>query len=192
MNSYFPLAALHRALDEREIGRLAGRFHCLPTNRSQRTTIDVDCPDLVARIAQDGADAAILVPNCPVCHQSCSLAARALEAAGVATVVMGAALDIVEHVGVPRFLFSDFPLGNSAGRPNDPASQYATLAMALNLLSEATSARTTWRSPLKWSDDPSWKLDYCNIDRLSANEIARLRMEHEGLRAQARAMREDC
>src|SRR5258707_5895590 len=31
--------------------------------------------------------------------------------------------DIVEYVGVPRFLFSDFPLGNPAGRPNDPASQ---------------------------------------------------------------------
>ena len=59
------------------------------------------------------------VPNCPVCHQSVSLAARALEESGIATVVMGCAKDIVEHVGVPRFLFSDFPLGNAAGRPHD-------------------------------------------------------------------------
>ncbi len=27
--------------------------------------------------------------------------------------------DIVEYCGVPRFLFSDFPLGNAAGRPHD-------------------------------------------------------------------------
>ena len=36
--------------------------------------------------------------------------------------------------GVPRFLFSDFPLGNAAGRPNDPASQTFTLELALRIL----------------------------------------------------------
>src|SRR2546422_795211 len=47
------------------------------------------------------------------------------------TVIMGAAKDIVEHCGVPRFLFSDFPLGNSAGKPFDVESQAATLELAL-------------------------------------------------------------
>ena len=42
---------------------------------------------------------------------------------GIPTVIMGGAKDIVEHCGVPRFLFSDFPLGNSAGRPFDAESQ---------------------------------------------------------------------
>jgi len=189
-NSYFPLAALKRARDRGLIGKVAGRFHGLPTNRSQRITAEVDCPDLVERVVQDGADAAILVPNCPVCHQSCALAARALEARGIATVVMGTALDIVTHVGVPRFLFSDFPLGNSAGRPNDQASQDETLAMALGLLREATSARTTWRSPLAWSADAAWKLYYCNIDRLSAAEIPRRRDEYAAIREEAHKVRE--
>ena len=49
----------------------------------------------------------------------CSLVARHLEANGIPTVVMGCAKDIVEHAAVPRFLFSDFPLGNSAGKPHD-------------------------------------------------------------------------
>ena len=142
------------------------------------------------RVVEDQADAAILVPNCPICHQSCALAARALETAGIATVVMGAALDIVEHVGVPRFLFSDFPLGNSAGRPNDPKSQDETLAMALALLEEATAPRTTRRSPLLWSDDPAWKLDYSNVENLSPEEIAQLRAEHENRREKARTLRE--
>ncbi len=65
----------------------------------------------------------MLVPNCPVCHQTVSLVARHLEANGIPTVVMGCAKDIVEHAAVPRFLFSDFPLGNSAGKPHDEASQ---------------------------------------------------------------------
>jgi glycine/betaine/sarcosine/D-proline reductase family selenoprotein B len=189
-NSYFPLAALKRAEEKGLIGQIASRFHGLPTNRSQRTSINVDCPELVERVLHDGADAVILVPNCPVCHQSCALAARALEAAGLATVVMGTALDIVAHVGVPRFLFSDFPLGNSAGRPNDQASQDQTLGMALRLLSDATAARTVWQSPVRWSDDPAWKLDYCNIDRLSASEIARRRTEYAAIREEARKVRE--
>jgi hypothetical protein len=48
-------------------------------------------------------------------YQTVSLAARHLEENGIATVVMGCAKDIVEFVGVPRFLFSDFPLGNATG-----------------------------------------------------------------------------
>ena len=66
-----------------------------------------------------------------MCHQTVSLAARHLEENGIATVVMGCAKDIVEFVGVPRFLFSDFPLGNAAGRPKDPQSQAFTLELAL-------------------------------------------------------------
>ena len=48
------------------------------------------------------------------------------------TVIMGCAKDIVEYVGVPRFLFSDFPLGNAAGRPRDRVSQAFTLDLALD------------------------------------------------------------
>ena len=188
-NSYFPLAALHRAMGMGLIGRVAPRFHGLPTNRSQRTTVEVDCVELVNRMVEDRIDAAILVPNCPICHQSCALAANAFETAGIATVLMGTALDIVEHVGVPRFLFSDLPLGNSAGRPNDLASQDQTLAMALDLLITATAPRTTKISGLAWSDDPSWKQDYCNASRLSGAEILRLRAEFVTSRELARQVR---
>jgi D-proline reductase (dithiol) PrdB len=130
------------------------------------------------------------VPNCPVCHQSVSLAARALEESGIATVVLGCAKDIVEHVGVPRLLFSDFPLGNAAGRPRDPQSQALTLELALRLLEQAPAARTTVQSPLVWSDSPGWKLDYCNIERLSAEEIRARRAEFDKAKDVAKAVRE--
>jgi hypothetical protein len=108
-----------------------------------------------------------------------SLAARHLEANGISTIVMGCAKDIVEYCGAPRFLFSDFPLGNAAGRPRDPESQAATLELALRVLETAPAARTTVQSPLRWSDDPSWKLDYCNIERLSPAEIHSRRQEFD-------------
>jgi D-proline reductase (dithiol) PrdB len=119
-----------------------------------------------------------------------SLAARHLEQNGIATVVMGCAKDIVEYCGVPRFLFSDFPLGNAAGRPRDPQSQSFTLELALRLLEAAPAARTTVQSPLRWSEDPSWKLDYSNIERLSPEEIRRRRQEFDRQKEIAREVRD--
>ena len=189
--TYFPLAALRQWVASGRIGSVAPRFHGAPTNRSHRVTLDVDCPEILARCKADGVDAAILVPNCPVCHQTVSLIARVLEENGIAAVVMGCARDIVEFVGVPRFLFSDFPLGNAAGRPRDPESQAFTLDLALRLLKTAPAPRTSVQSPLRWSTDPEWKLDYCNIGRLSADEIARRRSDFDKGKVQARRMREE-
>ncbi len=124
-----------------------------------------------------------------MCHQTVSLAARHLEANGIPTVVMGCAKDIVEHCGVPRFLFSDFPLGNPAGRPKDAQSQALILEIALKLLESAPAPRTTVQSPLRWSADPSWKRDYCNIERLPAEEIGRRRREFDRGKEAAKAAR---
>jgi hypothetical protein len=59
-NSWFPLPALRRAAAAGRIGKVAPRFHGAPTNRSHRTTLDVDCPELLRRIREDKADAVIL------------------------------------------------------------------------------------------------------------------------------------
>lgn len=183
-NSWFPLPALRQMAEQGRIGRLADRFHGAPTNRSQRHTLTVDCPELLARCQADGVDAVVLVANCPVCHQTLSLVARHLEAHGIATVLMGCAKDIVEHCGVPRLLFSDFPLGNAAGKPHDAQSQQDTLALALELLDGAFVPRTTVQSPQRWSEDPDWKLDYCNPTRTSPQELARLRSEADQAKAE--------
>jgi hypothetical protein len=153
-------------------------------------TLGTDCPEVVARCLADKVDAAILVPNCPVCHQSVSLAANQLEAAGIATVVLGCAKDIVEYVGVPRLLFSDFPLGNAAGRPHDPVSQEATLELAFKLLEGAPAARTTVQSPLRWSESAAWKQDYMNLEKLSPEEIARRRAEFDRQKSVAKGVRD--
>ena len=189
--TYFPLPDLRAAAKAGRIGTVADHFHGLPTNRSHRVTLDTDCPEIVARCKADRIDAAILAANCPVCHQSIALAARALEAAGIATVVMGCAKDIVEHVGVPRFLFSDFPLGNPAGRPKDPDSQTETLALALDILEAAPGARTTVQNPITWSTSPAWKLDFQNIAAMSPEEIARRRAEFDKSKQVAKALRQE-
>ena len=115
-----------------------------------------------------------------------SLAARYLEQHGIATVVMGCARDIVEHCGVPRFVFSDFPLGNAAGRPFDDDSQRTTLGLALDLLDSARAPRTTVQSPLVWSEDPGWKVDFCDLSRIPSSELASRRSAFEAQKERAR------
>ena len=186
--TWFPLPLMREFAGQGRF-RLAKRFHGAPTNRSQRVTLETDAPEILALCRADKVDVAVLVPNCPVCHQTSALVARDLEANGLPTVVMGCAKDIVEHCGVPRFLFSDFPLGNSAGRPHDPASQAETLALALALLERAPGPRTTWQSPLRWAADASWKLDYNNVAQMSPEELARRRAEFDRQKEIARGNR---
>ncbi|HET9207268.1 MAG TPA: hypothetical protein VFO28_13580, partial [Burkholderiaceae bacterium] len=64
------------------------------------------------------------------------------------------------------------------------------LDLALRVLEFAPAARTTVQSPLRWSDSPDWKLDYCNIERLSSQEIQRLRAEFDAGKALAKKARD--
>jgi len=111
-----------------------------------------------------------------------SLTARHLEANGIPTVVMGCARDIVEYAGVARFLFSDFPLGNSCGKPGDLETQRGLVEMALGLLETAHAPRTTVQSPYRWAEDSSWKEDFYRLD-LTPDQIAKAREEFDTQKA---------
>jgi D-proline reductase (dithiol) PrdB len=125
-----------------------------------------------------------------VCHQTVSLVARHLEENGIPTVIMGCAKDIVEHCGVPRFLYSDFPLGNSAGKPFDRESQAQTLELALRVLESAPGPRTTVQSPQRWSDDAAWKPEYSNVSKLTPEDIVERRKEFDQVKATIKTIQE--
>lgn len=63
LETFLPLAALCQAVAAGRLGALAPRLHGLPSNRSQRATLDLHAPDLLARLRADGADLALLVPS---------------------------------------------------------------------------------------------------------------------------------
>ncbi len=92
------------------------------------------------------------------------LVSRLLEANGIATVVMGSAMDIIAHCGVPRYLHSDLPLGNPCGVPFDRTMQEEILKQALGLLEQASSANTIMRSVAKWPGAQGWRDDYSKVD----------------------------
>ena len=122
-----------------------------------------------------------------MCHQTVSLAARHLEHDGLPTVILGSALDVVEHCGVPRFAFTDFPLGNPCGRPFDHAMQREIVGGALALFESARQPRTTEHMPHGWAEDHSWRESYM---ALAEADLAELRRKGEERRAERKRRRE--
>ena len=100
-----------------------------------------------------------------------SLVARHLEAAGIPTIVIGSARDIVEECGEPRFLFVDYPLGNSTGRPFDADDQRSIVGLALDVLESAPFPRTTVQAPNRWPND-EWRAAFMAVTDANRAELA--------------------
>jgi hypothetical protein len=62
LGSYFPLQLLMEAVREQRIGRLATHYYCVPTEYSQRRTIENDAPAIVSSCQEEAVDVALLVP----------------------------------------------------------------------------------------------------------------------------------
>ena len=117
-----------------------------------------------------------------------SLVARHLEANGIPTLVIGSALDIVEHCGVSRYLYSDLPLGNPCGKHYDHDMQLSIISQAIALFNSATAPNTTERTPYSWSDDNNWRNDYAKVDDSNREELARRGEERRRLQAEQKAV----
>ena len=91
-------------------------------------------PKLVERVRRYEVQAALLVPASVLCHQSVGLVARSLELAGIPTMMLAVAKDVVESVRPPRVAFYDGKPGTVAGLPNWPEHQRRILDEALRLI----------------------------------------------------------
>jgi D-proline reductase (dithiol) PrdB len=91
-------------------------------------------PKLIERVKRYQVQAALLIPASRLCHQSISLAARALEESGLPTMTLAVDKDVVEFVRPPRAAFYAGELGSVGGRPNWPEHQRRILDEALRLI----------------------------------------------------------
>ncbi len=85
-----------------------------------------------------------------------SLVARHLEENGIPTVTFSNARDISTSACNPRLVFTNYPLGNPAGRPHDRENQREILNVGLRLLEEASGPGEIVDTPFQWSDDREW------------------------------------
>jgi uncharacterized protein with gpF-like domain len=91
------------------------------------------------------------------------LIAREIEKAGIPTVTLSSALDITQRVRPPRTVFVNYPIGHTAGKPNDVDDQKTILLQALSLLEKGEPGgikklNVTW-------NDPEWDTQLPKLNR---------------------------
>lgn len=96
--------------------------------------VDETIPRLVERVKRYDVQAVLLIPASRLCHQSISLAARALEDAGLPTMTLSVARDIVEDVRPPRAASYNGEIGSVVGQAGWPEHQRRVLDEALRLI----------------------------------------------------------
>ena len=62
INAFFPIGQLSRLVGEGKIGKLSEHYYCVPTEYSQRRTLEHDAPAIRQYCLDDGVDVALLVP----------------------------------------------------------------------------------------------------------------------------------
>jgi D-proline reductase (dithiol) PrdB len=112
-----------------------------------------------------------------------------LEENGLPTVIMGSARDIVEECGAPRFVFTDFPLGNPCGKPWDVEMQKTVVGTGLDLLERAWMPRTTVQTPFYWESE-EWRNNFMRVDDSNREALAREGEERRRLQAEAKGKRD--
>lgn len=135
LNSQVPLARLIEFQHNGIIGQLNPVFWSFQgfiPNAAR--LVDEMLPQLVQRLARYEVQAALLIPASRLCHQSVSLAARAIEASGIPTMTLAVNKEVIENARPPRAALYDGEFGSVAGRPNWPEQQRRVLDEALRLI----------------------------------------------------------
>jgi hypothetical protein len=85
------------------------------------------------------------------------LIAREIEARGIPTISMSSAYSITASVNPPRAAYLDFPLGHTAGKPNDIPVQRKIMIDTLSALDGIQAPGTIRELNYQWSEDDGWK-----------------------------------
>lgn len=115
------------------------------------------------------------------------LIARHIEAAGIPTLCMGSALDILKAGNPPRAAFLDYPLGHTTGKPHQPELQREILVQALDSFNSMTVPGSIKMLPFRWSDEDDWKRTAMmdGDSRTPRHETPQYQTEEDRLRAEA-------
>lgn len=151
INCQFPIQRLRELAEDGTIGRVAPRLWSGFMGRIyKRSAILEKAGEFAAELKRDGVDLLVLVPACPLDHQTAGLVARTVEEAGIPTVTVSTGRDLSVQVKPPRTAFVNFPMGNAFGRPGDREQQKRILTDALRLAVEARTAGELVDLPYDW------------------------------------------
>jgi D-proline reductase (dithiol) PrdB len=142
LNVAFPRDRMAELKAEGTIGALAPEAVSILGSITKWDELATDtAPRIRNEFARQNVDLVLVVPFCPQCHQADAVLARALEARGLATLMLSTLRDISEAYRPPRTALVDYPIGSPCGRVGDPEHQRATLRAALECPLDTTTPK---------------------------------------------------
>ncbi|WP_324651301.1 hypothetical protein [Georgenia sp. H159] len=120
VGTVFPYRALRALVRDGLVGSDTGAaVSMMGAVYSQRRVREQLTPALLEAVAARDPDLVLLLPACPLDHQTAGSLARAVETSGIPTVVLAGARDITALVRPPRSVYVHAPLGWLTGMPGD-------------------------------------------------------------------------
>ncbi len=133
LNVLFPLERLSDLAAGGYIGAIAPFAYSFCGSPSDLTSLLANfAPSVAYRMKRMGADVALVVATGEVEHQVAGLVARAIELAGVPTIVLGNNSAILEAVGTPRAAVVQHPDGAPLGNPGNAGKHQALIREILD------------------------------------------------------------
>ena len=141
INCMFPIDRLHELAKDGVIKGVAPvHFGFMGGGGNQEKFKNETGPEIARQLKEEGVDAVILTAGWGTCHRSAVLVQRAIEAAGIPTIIIAALPPVVRQTGSPRAVAPLVPMGANAGEPNNREMQYNIVKDTLEQLEEIESA----------------------------------------------------
>lgn len=91
-------------------------------------------PKIVERVHRYEVQVALIVPASKLCHQSCALLARGIEASGISTMMLAVEREVADTTRPPRCCFYDGEYGQVSGKPNWSEHQRRIMDESLRMI----------------------------------------------------------
>ncbi|MDI1476310.1 D-proline reductase (dithiol) protein PrdB [Polyangium sp. y55x31] len=139
INAMFPIDRLRELEAEGFIGKVAPMLIGFMGGGGDVDRFRDEGGPAIAKILKDeGVDVAVFTGGCGTCHRSAVIVQRAVEAAGMSTILIAALPPIARQQGAPRITAPHVPIGSNAGEPRNVEMQTAILKDTLRALEEMT------------------------------------------------------
>ena len=139
INAMFPLDRLRELAAEGCIGRIAPTLIGFMGGGGDVDRFRAETGPAIARILkEEGVDVAVFTGGCGTCHRSAVIVQRAVEAAGIATIIIAALPPVARQQGAPRITAPHVPIGSNAGEPGNAPMQRAILKDTLRAVAAMT------------------------------------------------------
>jgi D-proline reductase (dithiol) PrdB len=155
MNVILPLTRFAELEEDGIIGRLAPTCYSFYGYQHDYSfLLEKSMPTVAAKMHDEGVEAVVLTPACPLCCRSVGLVARYLEAQSFSTVCLTMIPEFNRKIGIPRVAAIEYPFGRPLGQVHDIQGQREVLLATISCLEKAENPGEVFHLPFTWPEEP--------------------------------------